>query len=126
MKRLLPERPRLTNETILGGLKRIARRMPCYGHVKTFVYIDREGMITVDADVAPWPAHAVARAIATRGKSFLEGITDHLISNYIRALQGDVRPKHPEPRRRVWGGMGDSPMSASKKHGRVARATKRQ
>jgi len=86
VKRLLPNRPRLTNEKILNGIKRIASRIPCYGHVKTFVYIDRDGTITENADVQPWPAHALTRALATRGKSFLEGITDHLISNYINAL----------------------------------------
>jgi hypothetical protein len=87
VKRLLPVTPRFTNEKILGQLKRLARRVPCYGHVKTFVYIDRDGAITLDADVQPWQAAAVARAIATRGKSFLEGITDHLIANYIRGLE---------------------------------------
>jgi hypothetical protein len=64
----------------------MADRVPCYGHVKTFVHIGREGQITADAAVEPWHVDAVARAIATRGKSFHEGITDHLISNYIRAL----------------------------------------
>src|SRR5262249_3931996 len=77
MKRLLPAQPRFTNENILGQLKRMARRVPCYGHVKTFVYIDMDGEIIIDADVEPWHTHAVARAIATRGKSFHEGITDH-------------------------------------------------
>jgi hypothetical protein len=51
--------------------------------------------------VEPWHTHAVARAIATRGKSFLEGITDHLISNYIRGLEGDVGTKPSGVRRRV-------------------------
>jgi hypothetical protein len=88
LKRLLPAKPRLTNDKILGGLKKLARRVPCYGHVKTFVYIDRDGEITINADVEPWHVHAVARAIATRGKSFHEGITDHLITNYIRGLEG--------------------------------------
>src|SRR5256885_13313874 len=54
MKRLLPATPRFTNEKILGKLKEMARRVPCYGHVKTFVYIDRDGEITIDADVEPW------------------------------------------------------------------------
>jgi pimeloyl-ACP methyl ester carboxylesterase len=89
LKRLLPEKPRFTNEKILGKLKRMAERVPCYGHVKTFVYIDHDGVITTDADVEPWHAHAVARAIATRGKSFHEGITDHLIANYIRNLENN-------------------------------------
>jgi hypothetical protein len=99
-KRLLPERPRFTNEKILGHLKRIAKRVPCYGHVKTFVYIDRDGEITIDADIEPWHAHAVARAIATRGKSFMEGITDHLISNYISGLEGQAGEKETSVRRR--------------------------
>src|SRR5689334_8787841 len=89
LKRLLPKTPRLTNEKILGGLRRLAARVRCYGHVKTLVYIDMDGAITVDADVEPWHAYAVARAVATRGKSFLEGVTDHLIANYIRGLEGE-------------------------------------
>jgi hypothetical protein len=99
VKRLLPARPRFTNEKLLGKLKEIARRVPCYGHVKTFVYIDTDGEITIDADVEPWHTHAVARAIATRGKSFHEGVTDHLISNYIRSLEGHVQKKSTPPRR---------------------------
>lgn len=101
MKRLLPAKPRFTNEKILGQLKRLAARVPCYGHVKTFVYIDRDGVITTDADVEPWHAHAVALAIATRGKSFLEGITDHLITNYIRGLEGQVTKKRTGVSRRI-------------------------
>ena len=54
VKRLLPEKPRFTNERILGRLKRMAERVPCYGHVNTFVYIDHDGVITPDADVEPW------------------------------------------------------------------------
>ena len=101
MKRLLPEKPRFTNEKILGKLKQMAARVPCYGHVKTFVYIDRDGEITIDADIEPWHIHAVARAIATRGKSFHEGITDHLITSYIRGLEGDIRGKQTGVRRRI-------------------------
>ena len=105
LKRLLPRTPRLTNERILGGLKRLASRVRCYGHVKTLVYIDMDGAITVDADVAPWHAYAVARAVATRGKSFLEGVTDHLISQYIRGLEDDAasadRRRGARPRRRM-------------------------
>ena len=89
-KGLLPRGSRVTSEKILGKLHRLAERMPCYGHVNTLVYIDRDGEIMTDADVEPWHLHAVARAIATRGKSFHEGITDHLISNYIRGLEGRV------------------------------------
>jgi triacylglycerol lipase len=101
LKRLLPAKPMLTNEKILDGLKKFARRVPCYGHVKTFVYIDRDGELVVDADVEPWHVHAVARAIATRGKSFHEGITDHLISNYIRALEGEAAKRETGLRRRI-------------------------
>jgi hypothetical protein len=101
VKRLLPEKPRFTNDRILGKLRQMARQVPCYGHVKTFVYIDRDGVIITDADVEPWHAHAVARAIATRGKSFLEGVTDHLISNYIRGLEGEISKKQTGVRRRI-------------------------
>ena len=100
LKRLLPEKPRFTNEKILRKLKEMAERVPCYGHVKTLVYIDRDGEIIQDADVEPWHTHAVARAIATRGKSFLEGITDHLITNYIRGLEGQTSRKQTVVRRR--------------------------
>jgi hypothetical protein len=99
--RLLPEKLRVPNEKIRARLMRLAEKAPCYGHVKTFVYIDRDGAIIEDADVQPWHAHAVARAIATRGKSFLEGITDHLITNYIRGLEGEVSKKQTGVRRRV-------------------------
>jgi pimeloyl-ACP methyl ester carboxylesterase len=101
LKRLLPERPRFTNEKILGRLRELAGRVPCYGHVDTFVYIDRDGVITTDAAVEPWHVHAVARAVATRGKSFHEGITDHLISNYIRGLEGKVGKRQTGVRRRT-------------------------
>ena len=75
--------------------------MPCYGHVNTFVYLDRDGVITPDADVQPWHVHAVARAVATRGRSFHEGLTDHLITNYIRGLEGRVGRRQTGVRRRV-------------------------
>jgi hypothetical protein len=101
LKRLLPATPRFTNGKVLAHLKRAAGRVPCYGHVKTLVYIDRDGVLTTDADVEPWHTHAVAVAIATRGKSFHEGITDHLITNYIRGLEGQVRKKHTGLRRRI-------------------------
>jgi len=105
MKRLLPAKPRFTNEKILGHLKKMARNVPCYGHVKTLVYIDPDGRIIVDARVQPWHAEAVARAMAARGKIFLQGITDHLISSYIRGLQGGLKAKStlsesPAPARR--------------------------
>ena len=101
VRRMLPDKPRFTNEKILGQLKKMADRVPCYGHVNTFVYIDRDGHISMDTDITPWPAHAVQRAIATRGKSFLEGITDHLISNYIRGLEGKIGKKQTGVRRRL-------------------------
>jgi hypothetical protein len=101
MKRLLPATPRFTRGIVLNRLQKIAARVPCYGHVKTFVYIDRDGAIIEGADVEPWRAHAVARAIATRGKSFLEGLTDHMISNYIRGLEGNVRGRQTGVRRRT-------------------------
>jgi pimeloyl-ACP methyl ester carboxylesterase len=100
MKRLLPAQIRFRNPKLALGLKRRARRVPCYSHVRRFVYIDRDGEVTLDADVEPWHAHAVARAIATRGKSFLEGLTDHLISNYIRRLEGEPSRRHPQRIRR--------------------------
>ncbi|HSZ54774.1 MAG TPA: lipase family protein [Tepidisphaeraceae bacterium] len=99
-RRLLPEKPRLTNERILAGLKKIADRVPCYSHVDTFVYIDRDGEVILEADVERWHTHAVARAVATRGKSFLEGLTDHMIVNYIRGLEGQTRGKQTGVRRR--------------------------
>lgn len=101
VKRLLPAKPRLTNEKILGKLKQAAGRMRCYGHVKTLVYLSRDGKITLNADVEPWHAEAVARAIATRGKSFVEGVSDHLITSYIRGLEGTVVEQPPRVRRRV-------------------------
>ena len=100
MKRRLPAQFRLASPKLALGLKRRARRVPCYSHVKRFVYIDRDGEVTLDADVEPWHAHAVARAIATRGKSFLEGLTDHLISNYIQRLEGQPSRRHPHRVRR--------------------------
>ncbi len=83
---MLPKKPRLTNEKILGKLHRLAERVPSYAHVNTLVYIDRDGTISEGKDVAAWGEQAVRRALQTRGKSFVEGITDHLLSNYIRAL----------------------------------------
>jgi pimeloyl-ACP methyl ester carboxylesterase len=99
VKRLVPAQTPLMNAKVLAQLKKLAARVPCYGHVNTLVYIDRDGQLIVDADVQPWQAFAVARAIATRGKSFHEGITDHLISNYIRNLEG-ARPADSAPVRR--------------------------
>jgi hypothetical protein len=100
VKRLLPPSPAVARNKILGQIKRAAERVPCYEHVKTMVYIDLDGEVTVDADITPWHAHAVARAIATHGKSFHEGITDHLIANYIRGLDGQSPSRRPGTRRR--------------------------
>jgi hypothetical protein len=101
LKRLLPLKPRLTNEKILRKLKQMAAKVPCYSHVKTFVYIDRDGVVTIDPDIEPWHIDAVARVLATRGKSFLEGITDHLIINYIRGLEGQASKLQTGLRRRT-------------------------
>lgn len=101
LRRMLPSKPRFTNERILARLHRLAERVPCYGHVNTFVYIDRDGQIIPDADVHPWHVTAVALALATRGKSFHEGITDHLISNYIRGLEGGSEKPKTNLRRRI-------------------------
>jgi hypothetical protein len=102
LKRLLPAKPIVGNGKLLGKLKQVAGRVPCYGHVKTLVYIDMDGQVTVGPEVEPWQAYAVARVIATRGKSFHEGITDHLIVNYIRGLEGEVR-RTAAARRRALG-----------------------
>jgi pimeloyl-ACP methyl ester carboxylesterase len=99
-KRRRPVGQRPARRRFLGRLGRPGGRRPCYDHVNTFVYIDRDGVITADADVEPWHKHAVARAIATRGTSFHEGITDHLISNYIRGLEGWANAKQTGVRRR--------------------------
>jgi pimeloyl-ACP methyl ester carboxylesterase len=90
LRKWLPKTPRLTNDKVLAKLHALADRVPCYGHVDTLVHIDRDGVVTPNADVQPWHVHAVARALATRGRSFHEGITDHLITHYIRGLQGHV------------------------------------
>jgi triacylglycerol lipase len=101
LKRLLPNKTPLKTEKVLAKLHRAAERLPCYGHVKTLVYIDHDGEIVVDADIERWHVHAVQRAIATRGKSFHEGLTDHLIANYIRGLEGQATMKDTGVRRRA-------------------------
>lgn len=100
VKRFLPESLRLKNEKLHARLEQLAERTPCYGHVKTLIYIDNDGVVTPDADVTPWHLHAVARAIATRGRSFVEGLTDHMISNYIRGLEGHASKRQTGVRRR--------------------------
>jgi len=101
LKRLLPDSLRLKSEKLHAQLEQIAARAPCYGHVKTLVYIDNDGTITPDANVEPWHIHAVARAIATRGRSFVEGLTDHMIRNYIRGLEGRASRRQTGVRRRT-------------------------
>jgi hypothetical protein len=102
VKRLLPKRALSTNQKMLRRLEQMAEQAPCYGHVNTLVYIDRDGAIILDADIEPWHKQAVARAIATRGKSFLQGITDHLISNYIHGLEPQqIHEQPPSPSRRT-------------------------
>ncbi len=101
LKRLLPDKAPEGN--LLGKLRNVVARVPCYGHVKTLVYIDMDGEVTVGAEVEPWQAYAVARVIATKGKSFHEGITDHLIANYIRSLEGEVRRRAVARRRPIDG-----------------------
>jgi pimeloyl-ACP methyl ester carboxylesterase len=101
VRRRLTENARPANGKLLGGLKRLAERVPCYGHVSTLVYIDGDGMLWTDPDVGPWHVHAVRRALATRGKSFHEGLTDHMISNYIRGLDGAMGKKQTGVRRRI-------------------------
>lgn len=98
---LVPEMPLASTKRLLPVPKK--PKPPCYDHVNTFVYIDRDGTVTTEADVEPWHRDAVARAIATRGKSFFEGITDHLISNYIRRLEGQPHRRQTRGRRKVRG-----------------------
>ena len=100
LKRLLPEKPRLTNEKILERLKRMAEQAPCYAHVNTPVYIDGDGRIMPGVDIERWHTQAVLSAIATRGKPFVQGITDHLLSNYIRGLQGQSQSEPTATRSR--------------------------
>jgi hypothetical protein len=60
--------------------------VPNYGHVETFVYIGQDGSVMPGAKAIPWTKAAIAEAIATRGKSYWEGINDHAILNYIAGL----------------------------------------
>ncbi len=100
LTRMLPKHPRFIKEKLLNRLTELAKRVPCYDHVKTFVYIDRDGAIVTDPEIEPWHRHAVVRAIATRGKSFHEGLTDHMISSYIRGLEGKISKKQTGVRRK--------------------------
>lgn len=118
MRALLPREPKPRARKFVENLGRLIDRVPCYGHVDTFVYLDRDGALTAGASVEPWHAHAVARAIATRGKSFHEGITDHLITEYIRGLAGlPARGAQAGVRRRaaavIHAARGDRPISDS-------------
>jgi pimeloyl-ACP methyl ester carboxylesterase len=99
LKRLLPEKSPFVSEKVLDKFTQMADRAGYYGHVKMLVYIDRDGVITPDAHVAPWHAQTVAQAIATHGKSYLQGVKDHLISNYIRSLGGQISRKRADARR---------------------------
>jgi hypothetical protein len=100
-KRILATRLQSTRDEAPGRAELPTGRRPCYGHVNTLVYIDRDGGITADCDVRPWHTEAVAQALATRGKSFLDGIGDHLIQNYIRSLEGQADGKQTGNRRRA-------------------------
>jgi triacylglycerol lipase len=86
LKRLLPAKPRFTNERILRRAKQIAARVPCYGHVRTLVHLT-DGQILLNSRCTAWHAQAVRDAIDKRGKTFVTGITDHLMSSYIRKLE---------------------------------------
>lgn len=99
-KRQVAKKPAAASNRPPARARRAGEKLPGYGHVNTFVYIDRDGVITTDADIEPWHKHALQRAMATRGKSFLEGITDHLISNYIRSLEGQNSGQQTGVRRR--------------------------
>jgi pimeloyl-ACP methyl ester carboxylesterase len=90
-----------TSKTVQRKPRGAAAYLPCYRHVNTLVYLDRDGEITLDADVTPWHVDALARALATRGKSFFEGISDHLIANYIRGLEGTADASITGVRRRL-------------------------
>lgn len=108
---LVPELP-------LASLERLIRAQPgsynawsmlfgeadpatAYHHLKTLVYIDHDGAITLDAEIAPWHADAIAVSIATLGTSFFQGVTDHLITNYILGLAGQAQVRHAVRRRRA-------------------------
>ena len=104
LTKAVPVKMRFASEKLLSKLMGIAERVPCYGHVNTFVYIDRDGVLTMNADIEPWHAHAVSRALATRGRSFHEGITDHLLGSYIRGLEGRPGKRVTTARRRSVGG----------------------
>lgn len=102
LKRLLPKQPaRLLSAAALARLERLAEKVRCYDHVNTLVYIDRDGAVEPDAEVEPWHVHAVQRALTTRGRSFHEGITDHLISSYIRGLEGRTESRRSGECRRI-------------------------
>jgi pimeloyl-ACP methyl ester carboxylesterase len=98
---LVPEMPLASRKRLVPKGLKPKRPAAYYDHVNTFVYIDRDGVVTEEAEVEPWHRDAVARAIATRGKSFLEGVTDHLISNYIRRLEGQAHKRQTRVRRRI-------------------------
>ncbi|MGC3969253.1 MAG: lipase family protein [Pirellulales bacterium] len=89
-KLLLPPQLRAKFDDLRGPLRIVAERIFDYGHVRTLVYIHGDHSIAIDADVRPWNVEAVATALADRGKTFLEGVTNHMIANYIRTLATEV------------------------------------
>lgn len=101
VKSLLPENSAAASETKRSRLQRMTERFSRYHHVDTLVYIDHDDTITLNADITPWQAAAIQRAIATRGKSFLEGVANHMIVNYIRSLEAEAGARHAGIRRRL-------------------------
>lgn len=91
-RRLLPDKPKFTNEKILGRLHKLAGRLPAYSHVPTFVYIDAAGALLTEPEIVRWHSADIAEALGSRGKLFVTGITDHLIGNYIRSLGSAPSP----------------------------------
>ena len=100
VKSLLPENAAAANEIKRSRLQRMTERFSHYRHVDTLVYIDHDDTITLNADITPWQAAAIQRAIATRGKSFLEGVANHMIVNYIRSLEAEAGGRQTGIRRR--------------------------
>ena len=78
---------------LLDAVKNLADDVFFYDHVQTLVHIGLDGCLTVGGEAHCWTTTALARAVATRGASFHEGLTDHLVSNYIRGLErGSEKP----------------------------------
>lgn len=100
VKSLLPENVAATSAAKPSRLKQLRERFSLYHHVDTLVYIDHDDTIALNANITPWQASAIERAIATRGKSFLEGVADHMIVNYIRSLEAEAGARRTGIRRR--------------------------